>query len=223
VAAIASDRSARTLDAALRIGRARGRDDVGIRVERPRDHAPTLQHSAPRCNSVVGAHRQHDVRVLVRFCGGRVAPAARWDPVDEARADGFELIERTSAGRWAVGWARGADDRWPCFLEGRQAINWVPPCRPQTGTPSGTLQPRARGPWRVQASLPRLRATGPCRVHALRARIRALPAAGRAQLRRSEASLCQGAVCGRRVFASLRLRRLSELRVLPPHATPTHQ
>jgi len=43
--------------------------------------------------------------------------------LDEARVDGFELIERMSAGRWAVGWARGADDRWRCFLEERQAIN----------------------------------------------------------------------------------------------------
>jgi hypothetical protein len=45
--------------------------------------------------------------------------------LDEARADGFELIERMGAGRWAVGWARGVDDRWPCFLEERQALNWV--------------------------------------------------------------------------------------------------
>ena len=45
--------------------------------------------------------------------------------LDEARADGFELLERMSAGRWAVGWARGADDRWPCFLEERQAVNWM--------------------------------------------------------------------------------------------------
>jgi len=45
--------------------------------------------------------------------------------VDEARVDGFELIERMSAGRWAVGWARGADDRWRCFLEERQAINGI--------------------------------------------------------------------------------------------------
>jgi hypothetical protein len=41
------------------------------------------------------------------------------------RADGFELIERMSGGRWAVGWARGDDDRWPCFLEERQALNWM--------------------------------------------------------------------------------------------------
>jgi len=42
--------------------------------------------------------------------------------LDYARADGFELIERMSAGQWAVGSARGDDDRWPCFLEERQAI-----------------------------------------------------------------------------------------------------
>ena len=45
--------------------------------------------------------------------------------LDRARADGFELIERMSAGQWAVGWARGDDDRWPCFLEERQAISWM--------------------------------------------------------------------------------------------------
>ena len=45
--------------------------------------------------------------------------------LDEARADGFELIERMSAGQWAVGWPRGDDDRWPCFLEERQAVNWM--------------------------------------------------------------------------------------------------
>jgi hypothetical protein len=42
-----------------------------------------------------------------------------------ARADGFELIERMSAGQWAVGWARWDDDRWPCFLEERQAVSWM--------------------------------------------------------------------------------------------------
>jgi hypothetical protein len=39
--------------------------------------------------------------------------------------EGVELIERISAGQWAVGWARGDDDRWPCFLEERQAISWM--------------------------------------------------------------------------------------------------
>lgn len=45
--------------------------------------------------------------------------------LDEARADGFELIERMSAGVWAVGWARVDDDTWPCFLEERRAVNWM--------------------------------------------------------------------------------------------------
>jgi hypothetical protein len=31
--------------------------------------------------------------------------------LDEARADGFELIERIRTGRLAVGWARCDDDR----------------------------------------------------------------------------------------------------------------
>jgi hypothetical protein len=45
--------------------------------------------------------------------------------LDGARADGFELSARMSAGRWAVGWARGDDDCWPCYLEERQALNWM--------------------------------------------------------------------------------------------------
>ena len=43
--------------------------------------------------------------------------------LDEAHADGFELIERMCAGQWAVGWTRGEDDRWPCFLEEHLAIS----------------------------------------------------------------------------------------------------
>ena len=45
--------------------------------------------------------------------------------LDRAPADGFALVERMSAGKWAVGWARGSDDRWLCFLEERQALNWM--------------------------------------------------------------------------------------------------
>jgi hypothetical protein len=45
--------------------------------------------------------------------------------IDEASRDGFELIERLSADQWAVGWARGDDERWPCFLEQRQAVSWM--------------------------------------------------------------------------------------------------
>jgi len=63
------------------------------------------------------------------LCGRPTAVAAstndRREVVDEARADGFELIERLSAGQWAVGWARKDDDRWPCFLEERQAFSWM--------------------------------------------------------------------------------------------------
>ena len=62
-----------------------------------------------------------------------VAVAERWhhrsttdeEVLDEAHADGFELIERMSAGQWAVGWARGDDDRWPCFLDERQTVSWM--------------------------------------------------------------------------------------------------
>jgi hypothetical protein len=47
------------------------------------------------------------------------------EALHEARIDGFVLVERMSAGQWAVGWARGDDDRWPCFLEERQAFSWM--------------------------------------------------------------------------------------------------
>jgi hypothetical protein len=43
----------------------------------------------------------------------------------QARAEGFELIEKALDGRWAVGWARGDDDRWPCYLEEHQAVDWI--------------------------------------------------------------------------------------------------
>jgi hypothetical protein len=45
--------------------------------------------------------------------------------IDRTREDGFELVERQVAGQWTVGWARGDDERWPCYLEERQAINWM--------------------------------------------------------------------------------------------------
>jgi hypothetical protein len=61
------------------------------------------------------------------LCGFRiaVAPSNMTDEevLAEAHADGFELIERICAGMWAVGSGRGDDDRWPCFLEERQAIS----------------------------------------------------------------------------------------------------
>jgi hypothetical protein len=43
----------------------------------------------------------------------------------EAMVDGFELVERTCGEQWVHGWARGDDERWPCYLERRQAINWM--------------------------------------------------------------------------------------------------
>jgi hypothetical protein len=45
--------------------------------------------------------------------------------LDQARAEGFELVEKMCAGQWVVGWARGDDERWPCYLEERQAIDWM--------------------------------------------------------------------------------------------------
>jgi hypothetical protein len=44
------------------------------------------------------------------------------DEVVVEAAAGFELIDRMGGGQWAVGWARGDDDRWPYFLEERRAI-----------------------------------------------------------------------------------------------------
>jgi hypothetical protein len=45
--------------------------------------------------------------------------------IDRAALDGFELVERTCGSKRVHGWARGDDERWPCFLEQRQAINWM--------------------------------------------------------------------------------------------------
>jgi hypothetical protein len=45
--------------------------------------------------------------------------------IQRARDEGFEVVERGAVGQWAVGWARGDDERWPCFLEEGQAINWM--------------------------------------------------------------------------------------------------
>jgi len=46
------------------------------------------------------------------------------DVIDEARERGFEL-ERVTGDAWVWGWARGDDDRWPCFLEHRLAVPWM--------------------------------------------------------------------------------------------------
>ena len=42
-----------------------------------------------------------------------------------AAFDGFELEERAWQDAWVWGWSRGDDRRWPCYLEQRQAINWM--------------------------------------------------------------------------------------------------
>jgi hypothetical protein len=49
------------------------------------------------------------------------------DVIAEAYGDGFTLEERVAShtGSWAWGWIRGDDDRWPCFLERRQAIDYM--------------------------------------------------------------------------------------------------
>ena len=47
------------------------------------------------------------------------------DVIEEARERGFELEERVIGDGWVWGWCRGDDDRWPCFLERRQAVSWM--------------------------------------------------------------------------------------------------
>ena len=47
------------------------------------------------------------------------------DVIEKARLQGFELEERVIADAWVWGWSRGDDDRWPCFLERRQAVSWM--------------------------------------------------------------------------------------------------
>ena len=45
--------------------------------------------------------------------------------IDQAATDGFELGERVVGDAWVWGWARGDDERWPCFLERRLALDWM--------------------------------------------------------------------------------------------------
>jgi hypothetical protein len=45
--------------------------------------------------------------------------------IQRARDEGFEIVERQVARQWTVGWARGDDERWPCYLEERQALEWM--------------------------------------------------------------------------------------------------
>jgi hypothetical protein len=45
--------------------------------------------------------------------------------IDQAVLEGFELEERPWGDAWVWGWCRGDDTRWPCYLEHRQAIDWM--------------------------------------------------------------------------------------------------
>ena len=45
--------------------------------------------------------------------------------LDQADAEGFELEERPLRDKWVWGWCRGDDQRWPCYIERRQAIDWM--------------------------------------------------------------------------------------------------
>jgi hypothetical protein len=47
------------------------------------------------------------------------------DVIDRARDEGFELIEKSLNGQWVIGSARGDDERWACYVEERQAIDWM--------------------------------------------------------------------------------------------------
>ena len=42
-----------------------------------------------------------------------------------AADEGFELEERACRDAWVWGWCSGDDRRWPCYLEERQAIDWM--------------------------------------------------------------------------------------------------
>jgi hypothetical protein len=45
--------------------------------------------------------------------------------ITEAALEGFELEERPLRDKWVWGCRRGDDQRWPCYLEERQAIDWM--------------------------------------------------------------------------------------------------
>jgi hypothetical protein len=45
--------------------------------------------------------------------------------LEQAAREGFELEERACQNSWVWGWCRGDDQRWPCYLEHRQAVNWM--------------------------------------------------------------------------------------------------
>jgi hypothetical protein len=50
----------------------------------------------------------------------------RWaSPLDEQGARDVALEERACQHAWVWGWCRGEDRRFACYLEERQAINWM--------------------------------------------------------------------------------------------------
>ena len=51
--------------------------------------------------------------------------AALMNVLVEAAEQGFTLEERPLRGKWAWGWRRGDDTRWPCYLSERDALSWM--------------------------------------------------------------------------------------------------
>jgi hypothetical protein len=47
------------------------------------------------------------------------------DVIERARAEGFELVERPVGGAWCWGFVREDDERYPAFLERRQAMQYM--------------------------------------------------------------------------------------------------
>jgi hypothetical protein len=47
------------------------------------------------------------------------------DVITAARADGVDLDEKPFAGQWFNAWRRGDDERWPCFLTEREALDYM--------------------------------------------------------------------------------------------------
>lgn len=45
--------------------------------------------------------------------------------IAQAAEEGFELVERPVAGEWCFGFVREGDDRYPAFLEERQAVSYM--------------------------------------------------------------------------------------------------
>jgi hypothetical protein len=75
--------------------------------------------------------RRHQCRLTGKrsgTCGVTVAVPrdhCRMDVREAAAVDGFTLEEKPLAGRWVWAWRRGEDERWPCYLEERQALEWM--------------------------------------------------------------------------------------------------